>query len=801
MRSIAAASDRSSSPHSRAPRAQLRWVALLVLSALPSRAGAQTSGAVWVALDSQPAGTPARVTVDATRSGPQQTWIDVQISGFYAVTRVGSDGRVYQDLSIPGLPNLDQPGEPHLPIVRADLGVATDAVGATLAAVEPLDPRSLSGYNVWPAPIPALVHDGTPSQFTRDSTTYASAADLPPGDGLGGATRATLGGIPAAMCTCYPVHWNPSSGTLQVLAHAQYEFTHGGTQSAPLSLSPDHARTISTGLLNASALGNQYSINWNTFVGDYLFVCPSQWMPQLQPLIVEKKTRGFAVTVINVPLVGETCAQLQQAIRNWYLATRPQDDHYCLLVGSGTPLCYTMYSQLTDKLLSSVDSDYEPEIYLGRLFVGTSGELQTEVQKILAYETGPDVNHDGNVLLIAHHQQDQDFDFESYQELIRTMPYAQVTPGFSTVYGTNPALGNADITNGILNGVGVVAYSGHGGTDRWLHWSYANDSYTSTDALGLTNGALTPVVWSFSCETADPRDASSLANGFLKNTQGGGASFYGAVDDVYGPIDMVLADSLFQEVFGEGLTRAGPAIALGEHAMEVADTLFGGDAAMKFMLHGDPEMDIKRHNPSGVWMPLEVLAPSYLTALCPGPGCCPACTAPTFDVRVLGAGGAPATGVKVGAWKPAPGGGDELLANAYTGTDGWAHIPAPPLTAGTLYFGWDDGDGRAGQDSLPVVATTGVPDGHSRASGLAAIPSVMHGSVHFEFGGALLSAAQVELVDVDGRRICSLHAPAGATSLSWDGRDRSGQRVAPGIYLAQLRAGALHAVTRVVVVR
>lgn len=783
-----------------------------VLAPFGSARAQGTGGPPWVALDSQPAGTPARVILNTDLSGPYQTYFDVFVSGFYVTTRLGDDGRTYQDLSVPGLPSYAIPGEPRVPIVRVDLGIVTDAAGASLTEAIAFDLQTLPGYLVWPSPIPAQIHDGTPAQFVRDSTTYASSADFPPGDGVGGATRTTLGGIPASLCTAYPAHWNPATGTLSMASHSRFGFIHGGGLTTPMNLTKEHANAASAALFNWGAISSEYAIDWNQFKGAYLFVCPSAWMSELQPLIQEKKTRGYAVTVVNVPLVGETCVQLRQAIQNWYAATRPGDDHYCLLVGSAgsTPYCCDgnsqyvcdQYSQLSDKILSSVDGDREPEIFLGRLFVQGAAELKNQVTKILDYETGPQVNNDGNVLLIAHHQQNNDFDFVSYQEVVRTASYTQVTPNFITCYGTNPLVSNTDIASDIGGGVGVVAYMGHGRQGSWDQWSYASGSFTNSDASALTNGARTPVVWSIACQTADPRTGLSLASGFMKSTQGGSVAFYGAVDDTYSSIAQVLNDSLFQAVYGQGVTRHGQAIALGEHATIAADSVWGSDAVRKYMLYGDPEMVIKRHNSGGVWLPLDVLAPAILITPCPGVDCCPTCPAPVVDIHVLNASGAPVLGVKVGVWKPTMAGSDQVLDNRYSGADGWVHIPVPGVTAGMLYVGYDDGDGRAGMDSIEVQPLiTGVAADSPRPLRLTAMPSVTDASTRFAFGRGLDTPARVSVFGVNGRLVRMLSAPTGAASLEWDGRDRSGRRVATGLYLVRLEAGAFRARTRIVVLR
>lgn len=772
----------------------------------PGGARAQGAGGpLWVSLDGQPEGTSARVVLNTDLSDPATTSLDVFISGFYVATRTGDDGRVYQDVRVPGLPNRTIPGQPALPEVRVDLGIVTGASGASLAQALALDSRAFSGYTIWPSPIPAELHDGAPSQFSRDEAIYSSTADFPPGDGYGTPTRATLGGLPASRCAAFPLHWNPTAGTLTVAAHSRFTFDHGGAMSTPMDLTIERANSAAVALLNWTAIQPGVSINWNQFQGDFLFVCPVDWMADLAPLVKQKKALGYAVTVVNFLSSGVSCAQLKQAIQSWYAGTRPGDDHYCLLVGASgsAPYCLDPNGQLSDKTLSSVDGDGEPEIFLGRLYVTSAAELQSQVKKILDYETGPQVNNDGNVLLVAHHQQDQDFDFVSYHEAVRTASYAQVTPVFSTCYGTNPFLGNNDITGAIVSGVGVVAYMGHGEPDGWLHWNYFDQSFANADAMALANGSLTPVVWSFACQTGDPRSGSSLANGFMKNTQGGAVSFYGAVDQTYGSVVHVLEDSLFQAVYGRGVTRHGQAVALAEHAVVVADSLFGFDAAYKYMLYGDPAMTVKRKNFGGPWAPIDLVTPIDVIAPCPGAGCCPSCPGPQIDIQVRDATGAPVPGVKVALWKPRFAEGDEILDNRYSAEDGWVHIPAAQLTAGTLYVGFDDGDGRAGIDSIEVMpSVSAVAAGHgAHAYRFAVSPSVTAGPARFVFGTALDRPATIAIYSVDGRLVRRIRAPIGAASLDWDGRGRAGERLGQGVYIARVEGEDVRATTRIVMLR
>jgi hypothetical protein len=64
--------------------------------------------------------------------------------------------------------------------------------------------------------------------------------------------------------------------------------------------------------------------------------------------------------------------------------------------------------------------------------------------------------------------------------------------------------------------------------------------------------------------------------------------------------------------------------------------------------------------------------------------------------------------------------------------------------------------------------------------------------------------AEVAVYDVMGRlvrRVADKPLTAGATEVTWDGRDRSGVAVGSGIYFARLRAGSASQVVRVPLVR
>ena len=70
----------------------------------------------------------------------------------------------------------------------------------------------------------------------------------------------------------------------------------------------------------------------------------------------------------------------------------------------------------------------------------------------------------------------------------------------------------------------------------------------------------------------------------------------------------------------------------------------------------------------------------------------------------------------------------------------------------------------------------------------AARPNPRRGAPQFAFSVPEPGTARISIYDLEGRRIARLYdgeASAGVHELSWDGRDESGARVPPGIYLVR----------------
>jgi choice-of-anchor B domain-containing protein len=107
-------------------------------------------------------------------------------------------------------------------------------------------------------------------------------------------------------------------------------------------------------------------------------------------------------------------------------------------------------------------------------------------------------------------------------------------------------------------------------------------------------------------------------------------------------------------------------------------------------------------------------------------------------------------------------------------------------------------------DAATVPVAAPPPASPGRLAFRPPSPNPASGSVRFVLEVPTAGEAAVDVVDVAGRMVRTLHrggAAAGPLTLAWDGRDASGREAPAGLYFARATVGAERALTRFVRVR
>lgn len=528
--------------------------------------------------------TPSRVRSATTKVVASDTHgftAQVQLPEVRFVPRAGG-GRQWTQLTLPDTDAPQAPGEPAIPVVATQFAVPD---GATVT----VDPGEVSSYTVdgvdlYPAQ-PDVV-DQTPSTrrpdfgkppfatapFAFDAAAYRRSGPFPaqPARGaiLGSVRDLTVGGlsIPAAQ-------YDPRKRVVRVLRSVRLRVDFGGTNTgrfAPELGSPwERAARGGLGdLVNASiVLPNiRDRLVYRPCGEELLIVTNSATRPAADTLEAARSRAGFLTRVVEVGSgagqIGTTPAAIQSYIRRQLTALLCIHPSYVVFLGDDelvptfTPTISGV--QIPSDLQYSMrnDSDELPDVAVGRIIGNDQAQVQTAVDKIVAYETTAPVGDFLRHATIAAQFQDDDADGQENRTFIwfaERVRNGLVRRGVTVdrVYGDSPnatplrfndgtdlpaALrkptfrwdgSGSDVQDDWNAGRFLLVHRDHGWSQGW-----GTPGYTAGDVAALRNGSLLPVVLSINCSSgAYDYDESSFATTALTLRDGGAVGVFGDTRD------------------------------------------------------------------------------------------------------------------------------------------------------------------------------------------------------------------------------------------------------------------------------
>jgi hypothetical protein len=363
----------------------------------------------------------------------------------------------------------------------------------------------------------------------------------------------------------------------------------------------------------------------------YLILTPRQYRADLNEFALWKQSKGLNVDfayVGNAP--GDDVAANRTAI-DAYLENFFQQ-HYCngvyvLIIGDIDVVPSGRTTRITetpdgsdadsDHVYEVLGSDRFPSLYVGRLSINTSAELQNQLRKILTYERSP-VSGDWptRATLCANSQTDGEcFGVcaawpSKYAKAVEqlasyggyTMPptFQKLHAGAASVAVTRAV--NQDVVNAVNAGRGQVLYRGHGSGDAWVYgWdgsggtSSSGTDFSQGTHLPQLSNSINPIVFSIACQNARLRNTECIAESWMLSSNGAVAHF-GATVNSKTSENHERAKGIYRAIYESGFTRLAPM--LGE-AERISYNVTGGGGSwdnntFAYLLLGDPEMTIRR---------------------------------------------------------------------------------------------------------------------------------------------------------------------------------------------------------------
>ena len=456
---------------------------------------------------------------------------------------IQSERGTFSWLSLPNTVIGGNEGDPQIPVVNELIAVPFGAQPRIeITSYSSTDYR-LSDYGIHTLVPrqPSLRKDQRPEEvpFVYNEAAYQTR-------GLRSEPQAvvsvegTMRGIQLGKMTIEPVSYDPVNNTLRVFNNIEVEVHFDGadavaTEQMLVNTYSPYFDVIYAQMFNGRSIRDAYSDYpdlYNTPVKMTVITTETYAANKtFQDWVVWKKQKGIYTTVYTTATTGTTAANIKSFLRNIYNTELPT---FVVIVGDTDDVTYSLSSSTTSKVTdlyysTTSDSDIYPDVFLSRMPISSTTELESLLNKILTYEqyTMTDPSYLSNVLLIAG--SDGTWNPRVGQPTINYAAdnYFNTAHGFTNVYKYLDSYTNC--YNNMNTGIGFANYTAHGGETGW-----SGPSFSVSDANNLTNNG--KYFWAMGncCLAANWGYSSTcLAEALLRGANKGAFGYIGSCPETY----------------------------------------------------------------------------------------------------------------------------------------------------------------------------------------------------------------------------------------------------------------------------
>ena len=373
----------------------------------------------------------------------------------------------------------------------------------------------------------------------------------------------TMRGVQLGKMTIEPVSYDPVSNTLRVFNDIEVEVSFNGadamaTEQMLINTYSPYFDIVYKQLFNGRAIRSIYDQHPDLYSTPVkmLVVTTSTYANStaFQNWLTWKKQKGIYVDVQTVAN-SASAATIKNTIYSRYNATHPT---FLVIVGDETVVTYyslwdydsSYGNAATDLEYASVDGDVYHDMFISRMSVSSTTELNNLVNKILTYEkyTMSDPSYLNETLLIAG------WDSRWTNWVGKpTIQYAN-NNYFNSAHGITP---HVYITTGsgqttcynYINNVGFINYTAHGDIQEW-----ADPEFTNSNVNSLTNND--KYFWAMGncCLTANFKNAQNnqtcYGEAMIRAANKGAFGYIGSVPESYWFEDFYFGVGAFSAVQG-----------------------------------------------------------------------------------------------------------------------------------------------------------------------------------------------------------------------------------------------------------
>lgn len=508
------------------------WSGLLLLLAL-------------ISMQLQASNPVISVSTEPTKSQvlrSNQSGMDLEFHfGDINTMNVKTEMGVFTELHMKGAYSTNRVGEPKLPAQRKLIAIpfgAEVSVNVTSFEVSTID-MSKSGLT---NPIMPLQYDLPKSMDVSDvpfqykAEAYAAKSfnesEIASIEVLG-----VMRGVRIARVTVEPVRYNPSSKQLEVYNNIEVNVSYNNAdwalteQRFKNTYSP-YFDMVYSPLMNLDDVYDDHP-DLLTFPVHMLIVADPMFEETLQPFIEWKTKSGFHLTVTYTDEIGSSTSEIQTWIADQYndgLASGHAPD-FVVLVGDiqQIPASATGSSSArkTDLYYFSIDGDYFPEMYYGRMSAQNTTQLENILNKVITYEKYEmeDPSYLDDVTLIAG--ADGTWNPAVGQPTIEygTQYYYNADHGYNNIWVYLSSYSGCYEDEKFS--VSFINYTAHCSTGSW-----ADPNLTTADVNNIYNPGKYPLAIGNCCQSSDFDVSECIGEAFVR-AEHGAVGYIGSSPSTY----------------------------------------------------------------------------------------------------------------------------------------------------------------------------------------------------------------------------------------------------------------------------
>jgi len=338
----------------------------------------------------------------------------------------------------------------------------------------------------------------------------------------------------------------------------------------------------------------------------FLIISPEKYINALSEFISWKESNGFDIDLYTLKEAGGSFEEIKSFISSKY--NKGSDKFtYHLLVGNEkefpTDYVETKFDRQTPSDLGYFtmggNGDYIPDVFYGRMTVGTTVDIINQTKKIIAYETSDYTDSAGikNYIGIASDEGSNPSDVE-YIKLMALPLFETFNTDISYFFQENSD-SNAENINSVLNqGVSWLNYIGHGSGSSWPSLSSGN--YSIDDIKSLSPDIVKPVIIDVACQNGRFSNEGRLGERFMNESSDGlpvgAVAYYGGSVDISWDPPAIMAVGISEILSEQTYDRLGNLLLAGQ--LYLAKNHSAEDEVIEnfkwYHLQGDPTLKLNK---------------------------------------------------------------------------------------------------------------------------------------------------------------------------------------------------------------